>query len=163
MGSPSPEGRGCREAAGEGYRTKILFIWKPSLRFDNSRRSDVVQLWILAVEVGVSFLLDAVLIRSGTVGRTFTVVCVKLIDNFHSTGHDCKRRETGCIESGIIAVIDEQLSGSRIRTGCCEADHPPGVVLCHRVVLDIGIRPLRSHTGIAVDSELCHEWTRRTN
>src|SRR4051812_16842657 len=28
--NPSPEGRGCREAAGEGYRSKLYFIWNPS-------------------------------------------------------------------------------------------------------------------------------------
>src|SRR5882672_6617058 len=27
---PSPEGRGCREAAGEGYQTKLFFMRYPS-------------------------------------------------------------------------------------------------------------------------------------
>jgi hypothetical protein len=36
--NPSPEGRGCREAAGEGYRTILLFMWYPALRATLSLR-----------------------------------------------------------------------------------------------------------------------------
>jgi hypothetical protein len=28
--NPSPEGRGWCEAPGEGYRTKLFFVWYPS-------------------------------------------------------------------------------------------------------------------------------------
>src|SRR5207247_7836449 len=134
----------------------VVSAWSGS-RGAVTRDSDVIELGELALEVHVALELDAALIGATAAGGALAVSPIQRIHNVHTLDDLAERGESHAVELAVVAVIDEELRGTRAGPRRRKAHRTAGIVLTHRVVRNRGVAPGRKHVRIAVAAELRHE------
>src|SRR5436309_388026 len=74
---------------------------------NNSGGLDVVKVGEVLLEVGIAFLLNAVLIRTSPARGAFAILTIDLVHDVHSLGHLAERREAVPVETAVVTKTDE--------------------------------------------------------
>ncbi len=104
---------------------------------------NVIHFTKLAGQIGIPFGLEAALIRATAARCAFAVVGIELVDDIHARDNPPEWRETLPVKRGVVAEVDENLRGARVRPGGRKGDLAAFVALGYRIVLDLGIAPRR--------------------
>src|SRR5580700_3693869 len=126
-------------------------------RRDDGGGLDEVELGPALVEVWLALLLDLILVRSPTRGRTFAVLIIEHVDDFYPVGNQAEWCEPIVIQSLVVPEVDEHLCGARVRPSRSKRHIATGITLRNGVVLNVGILPNLIDSGIGADAELRHE------
>src|SRR5580704_14324587 len=129
----------------------------PFRRPDDGGGLDEVELGPALVEVWLALLLDLILVRSPTRGRTFAVLIIEHVDDFYPVGNQAEWCEPIVIQSLVVPEVDEHLCGARVRPSRSKRHIATGITLRNGVVLNVGILPNLIDSGIGADAELRHE------
>lgn len=122
------------------------------------RSKNLVQLRILARQVGLALFLNEILARPLPLRRALAIAAVQLLHHLNPLCHPPKRRKPSGIQSRVRTKIDVDLHRPRIRPRRCKADRPPHIRCLHRIVLDLGlISPRLRHRWIRIDPPLHDE------
>src|SRR5438067_1861337 len=147
-------GRATGGGSGMPAATCVVVIAGSGSRRDDTRDSDVIEPGELALEVHVALELDAALIGATAAGGALAVSPIQRIHNVHTLDDLAQRGESHAVELAVVAVIDEELRGTRAGPRRRKAHRTAGIGLTHRVVRNRGVAPGRSHLRIAVDAEV---------
>ncbi len=86
--------------------------------------------------------------------RALLVLGVDSLHNVHALRDDAKRGEALAIEVRVIAKVDEELRGARVRSSRSIRDGSFGVALHDGIVGDVSVLPLLRDGRVSVDAKL---------
>ena len=130
----------------------------PLFRLDDGSADQFVEFGKLAIEIGVTACEDLFLMTGAhAAAGVFTVASVEFFNDVHALDDPCEGSEAGfdIVAGGVVAEVDEDLGGARVRTGVGEGDVAECVVLDERVVGDRDVALLLGDVGFSADAELC--------
>src|SRR5437667_327943 len=106
-------GRATGGGSGMPAATCVVVIAGSGSRRDDTRDSNVIEPGELALEVHVALELDAALIGATAAGGALAVSPIQRIHNVHTLDDLAQRGESHAVELAVVAVIDEELRGTR--------------------------------------------------
>src|SRR4051812_43498620 len=93
------------------------------------------------LQIGVAFRLQTSLIRTAAAPRAFAIFGIELLDHIHARHDLAEWCESLPVQRGVIAEVDEYLTGAGVRSRHRISHEAALVALLDRIVRDARLTP----------------------